>query len=158
MSFRKSHSYHVDLTWTGNRGSGTSAYTAYGREHRIVSGERPPLEGSSDPAFRGDARKWSPEELFVASIAACHQLWYLHLCAEGGVVVTAYADRAEGTMVVESGGGGRFTAVVLHPEVTVTEPAMIESAQRLHAAAHAKCFIANSLNFPVTYEPLIRTV
>jgi len=156
MDPTQTYHYHVEVSWTGNRGTGTSAYAAYGREHRIESGARPLIEGSSDPAFRGDARKWSPEELFVASIAACHKLWYLHLCAEGGVVVTAYVDRAAGTMVVER-GGGRFTSVVLHPEVTVAEPAMIEGARRLHVPAHAKCFIANSLNFPVTHEATIRT-
>ena len=32
---------------------------------------------------------------------------------------------------------------------------MIESATALHAEANAKCFIANSVNFPVRHEPVI---
>ena len=115
------HRYRTRVTWTGNHGTGTSGYGAYGRDHRIEAADRPPIDGSSDAAFRGDAHKWSPEDLFVASISACHKLWYLHLCAEGGVVVTAYVDRAEGTMTVARDGGGRFTEVVLHPEVTVAD-------------------------------------
>jgi organic hydroperoxide reductase OsmC/OhrA len=147
----------VRVTWSGNRGTGTSGYAAYGRDHAIEADGKPPIAGSSDPAFRGDAGKWNPEELFVASIAACHELWYLHLCADAGVVVTAYVDRAEGALSLDAAGGGRFTSVVLHPEVTVADPSMTAAAMRLHAAAHAKCFIANSLSVPVTHEATIRT-
>jgi len=151
------HRYGVRVTWSGNRGTGTSGYAAYGRDHTIEADGKPPIAGSADPAFRGDAGKWNPEELFVASIAACHELWYLHLCADAGVVVTAYVDRAEGTLSLDGDGGGRFTSVVLHPEVTVADPSMTAAALDLHDAAHAKCFIANSLDVPVRHEATIRT-
>ena len=82
------------LRWTGDRGVGTASYTAYARDHEITAPGKPAIAGSSDPRFRGDATRWNPEELLLGAISACHQLWYLHLCAEAGVVVTAYVDDA----------------------------------------------------------------
>jgi organic hydroperoxide reductase OsmC/OhrA len=83
-------------------------------------------------------------------------LWYLHLCSVAGIVVTAYVDRAEGTMIEEADGAGQFTAVVLKPEVTVKPGTDRAKAEELHHVAHKMCFIARSVNFPVTHEPTIR--
>ncbi|NYE63386.1 organic hydroperoxide reductase OsmC/OhrA [Duganella sp. 1224] len=149
---QRQHTYRVAVQWTGNTGSGTSGYQAYSRDHVIAAGDKPQIAGSSDPAFRGDRQRWNPEDLLVASTSACHKLWYLHLCAEAGVVVTAYEDHAEGTMV--EGDKGRFTSIILRPRVTI-EGGDTELAARLHHAAHEQCFIANSLNFPVLCEPVI---
>jgi organic hydroperoxide reductase OsmC/OhrA len=142
------------VTWTGNRGTGTSGYRDYARDHEVAADGREPIAGSSDPAFRGDPSRWNPEQLLVASLSQCHMLWYLHFCADAGVVVTDYADRASGTMA-EGGHGGQFTEVVLRPAVTVSSPNMVEAATRLHADAHRACFIANSVNFPVRHDPTI---
>jgi len=152
----KEHHYTIAVDWTGNQGTGTSAYKAYARAHDIQSAGKPTIPGSSDPAFRGDPTRYNPEELLVASLSTCHMLWYLHLCSVGGIVVTAYADRAEGTMIEEADGGGRFTGVVLKPEVTVKPGADLAKARALHAEAHKLCFIARSVNFPVTREPTFR--
>ena len=148
----KEHKYEVKVEWTGNRGSGTSHYRAYGREHVIQAGPKPPIPGSSDPAFLGDPSRWNPEDLLVASLSACHQLWYLHLCCEAGVEAIAYCDHAEGLMIEDRETGGRFTKVILRPQVTITKSSDVAAAQRLHHDAHAKCYIANSVNFPVTCE------
>ena len=150
------HTYHTQLHWTGNLGSGTSGYRAYSREHEIRVDGKPMLPGSSDPAFRGDPTRYNPEDLLVASLSACHMLWFLHLCADAGIVVTTYSDNAVGTMTETADGSGRFSEVTLRPQVTVAEAAMIERAQALHADAHRMCFIANSCNFPVRHEPECR--
>ena len=149
------HRYQVSVTWTGNRGTGTSGYRAYGREHEVTADGPPPIAGSSDPAFRGDPGRWNPELEFVAALSQCHMLWYLHLCAVAGVTVTGYADDARGVMAEDADGGGRFTEVVLRPRVTVTAKGMVGPAVRLHAEAHGKCYIANSVNFPVRHEPVV---
>lgn len=155
MSGDRQHHYAVRIEWTGNRGEGTSAYRAYERSHDISAPGKPVIAGSADPAFRGDAARWNPEDLLVASLSACHMLWYLHLCAGGGIVVTGYSDDAAGAMS-ESADGGRFTEVVLRPTVTLAAGADLERARRLHEQAHASCFIANSVNFPVRCEPTLR--
>lgn len=156
LSPSRDHAYTVTITWTGNGGTGTSAYRAYARQHEIRAAGKPLIPASSDPAFRGDPKRYNPEELLVASLSSCHMLWYLHLCATNGVVVTAYEDCAEGVMVEQPGGEGRFTEVVLSPEIELAPGSDLERAQALHAEAHAKCFIANSVNFPVRHEPVVR--
>ncbi|MFJ4376487.1 OsmC family protein [Pseudomonas japonica] len=149
----KSHHYAVTVTWTGNQGSGTASYRGYSRDHLIQAEGKPAIEGSSDPAFRGDPARWNPEDLLLASLSACHKLWYLGLCAEAGIVVLGYEDHAEGEMVEEPNGAGQFTSVVLRPKVTLAAGADLEKARTLHQLAHQKCFIARSVNFPVAHEP-----
>ena len=148
------HQYNLTVKWTGNKGVGTSNYGAYDRSHTILADNKADILGSSDPSFRGDATKYNPEELLVASLSACHMLWYLHLCSKSGVVVVDYQDNATGTMVETENGGGRFKQVTLYPHVIVTEPSMIEKANALHHEARKLCFIANSCNFPIYHEPV----
>ncbi|GGP06257.1 peroxiredoxin [Nonomuraea glycinis] len=146
------HTYATTTTWTGNQGTGTSGYRAYTRDHTLAADGREVIVASSDPAFRGDAARWNPELLLVGALSECHMLAYLRLCADAGIVVTAYVDHAGGTMA-ETAGGGHFTEAVLRPQVTVESPDMVEAAIRLHADAHKSCFIAASVKFPVRHEP-----
>lgn len=155
VNVSRHHHYEVTVAWTGNRGTGTSSYRGYGREHAVSARGRPVIQASSDPAFRGDDARWNPELELVAALSQCHMLSYLHVCVSAGIVVTSYADPAYGAMAEDTDGGGRFTEVVLRPQVTVAAPEMIERATALHEEAHAKCFIANSVNFPVRHEPVV---
>lgn len=150
----KQHHYALSVKWTGNKGEGTANYRGYERSHLIEIKDKASIKGSSDPAFRGDATMHNPEELFVASIATCHMLWYLHLCADAGIIVTGYTDNATGTMTETANGGGRFTEVVLHPAVTITNEMMLERATALHHKANELCYIANSCNFPILHKPV----
>lgn len=148
------HHYPVRMTWTGNTGTGTRDYRGYERAHEYSVPGKPVIPGSSDPAFRGDKTRYNPEELLVMSVSSCHMLWFLHLCAEAGVTVTAYDDEASGTMVETADTGGHFTEVTLRPRVSVEGSASREQLLALHDRAHHLCFIANSLNFPVKCEPV----
>ena len=149
----REHTYSVELDWTGNAGSGTSAYSAYSRDHELRAAGKPPIPGSADPGFRGDPARWNPEELLVASLAACHQLWYLHLCAIAGIAVESYSDRASGVMVEEDAGAGQFAGVTLRPHARLAPGADEQEARRLHQEAARMCFIARSVSFPVRHEP-----
>lgn len=149
----REHSYSVNVRWTGNTGTGTSGFRQYKRDHEITAPGKPPIPASSDPAFRGDPARYNPEELLVASLSACHMLWYLHLCADAGIVVSEYHDDATGAMVETEDGGGHFTQVTLRPVVKIAGAVDPELARRLHEQAHHLCFIANSVNFPVLCEP-----
>ena len=152
----KIHRYYSSLCWTGQNGQGTTSYTAYSRNFRVEVARKPILEGSSDPSFRGDASRYNPEELFLASLSSCHMLWYLHLCADQGIVVLDYHDKAEAEMY--EGGEktqGRFTKVLLRPVVKIKAGSDALLAKELHNQAHARCFIANSCNFPVLCEASI---
>ena len=154
----REHTYKTHIKWTGNSGHGTTDATSYERSHTLIINHKPDILCSSDTPFRGDANKHNPEDFFLYSLAACHMLWYLHLCADHGIVVTSYTDDAVGTMVEKPAGGGHFTAVTLYPKVRITDETLIDKANALHEEAHKKCFIANSCNFPVVHEPVCTAI
>ena len=151
----KQHRYEVDLNWTGNLGTGTTDYRTYSRNHELSVPGKIVLPGSSDPAFRGDASRYNPEEMLLASLSSCHMLWYLHLCAVNHVVVEAYSDAAWGIMQEHPDGAGEFTEVTLQPLVTVSAASDVDMAMSLHQQAHKLCYIARSVNFPVKHEVAI---
>ena len=146
------HRYATTLRWTGALQGPTTDYRSYSRDYVMEIENKAPLEGSADPMFRGTASRYNPEELLVAALSSCHLLSYLALCARNGVEVLSYEDQASGTMEMKD-GAIRFTEVLLHPVCTVRGD--LEKAKRLHEQAHAECFIANSVNFPVRHEPLL---
>ena len=152
---KDSHEYQVEVEWLGNRGTGTSGYRDYSREHVLRATGKAEIAGSADPTFRGDPARWHPEELLLGALTQCHMMSYLHMAVRAGIVVVAYTDRAEGTMRTR-GLGGAFTEAVLRPVVTVADASMVEAARAAHAEAREHCFIANSVNFPVRHEPEIR--
>lgn len=148
-----SHSYSVNVTWTGNTGIGTSKPNGYSRNHEVRIAGKHVIEASSDPAFAGDPTRHNPEELLVAALSQCHMLWFLSRCAKHGVIVTAYEDDAIGTMVEHRDGGGEFTNVTLCPRITLASEADPTLLARLHDESHHLCFIARSVNFPVEINP-----
>jgi organic hydroperoxide reductase OsmC/OhrA len=149
----KRHTYSIRVDWSGNQGTGTSAYRAYSRAHEITAAGKTTIAGSSDPVFRGDAARWNPAELLIAALSACHQLWYLHLCADAGIVVLAYSDNATGVEIEQANSAGQFESVTLRPHARLAAGADEKIARRLHDAAAEKCFIARSVSFTVKHEP-----
>jgi organic hydroperoxide reductase OsmC/OhrA len=157
----RKHNYSAELKWTGNTGVGTISYTSYERSFVIESGESKvrPILGSSEPVFRGDFTRYNPEEMLIHSVSSCHMLWFLHVCSENDVVVIAYRDHPTGEMTEdEISGVGQFTKVTLQPIIKVADASMVELAIKLHTKAHQKCFIANSLNFPVQIKADVSVV
>ena len=154
MGKEKEHHYTATVTWTGNKGEGTANYKAFARDHIIQVEGKPPIPGSSDPSFRGAPDRYNPEDLLVSSLSACHMLWYLHCCAVNKVVVTDYRDEPEGTMVENADGSGHFTGIDLRPRITLAEASMLHRAEELHEAANKFCYLAASVNFPVTHHPV----
>ncbi len=140
----REHKYNTTIYWTGNKGSGTSDYKSYERSHSIEIDHKPNINGSSDPAFRGDKTCHNPEDLFLSSLSACHMLWYLHLCAVHKVVIMDYVDHALGMMMENEDGSGAFSEVTLNPVVTVLENEMKSKADTLHHQANKICYILYS--------------
>jgi organic hydroperoxide reductase OsmC/OhrA len=130
----------------------------YGRAHTVVFGSGVEVPGTASHHVVGN--RWAapnavdPEEMLVASISQCHMLTFLHKAREAGFVVTRYRDAAEGVMEpIDAAGRMAVTKVWLRPEITYAgaRPAAAET-ERLHHAAHADCFIANSVKTEVVVE------
>jgi organic hydroperoxide reductase OsmC/OhrA len=152
------HRYKIQTLWTGNLGTGTSGYRAYRRDHEISASSKSTIFGSSDPAFRGDPSRYNPEELLLAALSSCHMLTMLHLCANAGIVVTAYSDEAEGAMRENADWSGEFVSVTLRPKIVITDLSRRDETIALNHRARELCFIARSVNFPVEHEPVVEVV
>ncbi|SDZ26928.1 Organic hydroperoxide reductase OsmC/OhrA [Jannaschia faecimaris] len=147
------HKYSSHIVWTGNRGKGTAGYRAFDRTWNIAIPGKEIVQCSNDPLLGGDPGKMNPEDLLISALSACHMLWYLHLASDAGIVVGAYEDSPVGIGEVSQGGAGRFTAAILRPRITVQAGADIEVATAIHQRIHEVCFVARSVNFPISYEP-----
>jgi organic hydroperoxide reductase OsmC/OhrA len=129
----------ADVVWTGDRDDL--------RRHTVRAGGQE-MHGSCSPEWGGDPAAVDPEALFVASLSACHMLWFLDHARRERLRVTSYTDSAEGTM-----DGTRFTRVALRPRVELDPPVDAGRLAALHHRAHEACFIANSVSCPVEVEP-----
>ena len=146
------HDYTARVVWTGNRGAGTASYRGYDRTWDIATPGKPVMHCSNDPLLGGDPTLPNPEDLLLSSLASCHMLWYLHLASAAHIVVEAYEDDPLGVGETERGGAGRFLRAVLRPRIVLAPGSSPEAADRIHHDIHQYCFIARSVNFPVTYE------
>jgi len=147
----KQHFYSARIEWTGNTGTGTSAYRAYERTWNLASEGKPVLACSNDPLLGGDKSKYNPEDLLLAALSSCHMLWYLHLCSEAGITVNSYADVPEAIGEMDPSGKGRFVSATLKPQVVIAAGCNLEKAHAIHGDIHSYCFIARSVNFPVSH-------
>ncbi|MGB0797891.1 MAG: OsmC family protein [Planktomarina sp.] len=146
------HSFHSLVRWTGNQGTGNKTYKGYARTWQVETPGKQIIECSNDPLLGGDATLHNPEDLLIATVASCHMLWYLHLAHTAGVVVTGYQDIPEGVGESEPSGAGRFIKAILRPQITLAAGTDIAMADAVHGEIHKVCFIARSVNFPITIE------
>lgn len=143
------HVYKQTIEWTGSKGVGTQTYESYSRDFNLIAENRPVLACSADPVFRGDSSKYNPEDFLLCSVSSCHMLWFLHLCADKGIIVLNYIDHPIGEMESIPGKGGKFIGITLNPIVVITDINRVEEIEKIHDEASEKCFITNSLNFKV---------
>ena len=119
------------------------------------------LPASSSPQVvplpMSDAAAVDPEEAFVAALSSCHLLWFLDLACRAGWTVDDYQDAADGQLATDAQGRQAMTRVTLRPRVRFAGERQPDAAEihRLHHAAHAACFIANSVRSEVLCEPVI---
>ena len=147
------HHYAVEVEWQGDRGEGTSAYRAYGRQHVVrAAGKLHDIAGSSDWVFHGDRDRWNPEELLLAALSQCHMLSYLHVATRTACRAWLHGcrdghhdrrrPRRRGVHRGDPASAG-----------LVADASMLEPGRRIHAEAAELCFIAASVAFPVHHRP-----
>jgi organic hydroperoxide reductase OsmC/OhrA len=146
--------HHATLRWA--RTSSDFTYNTYNRAHDVsFKNGAVVVPSSAAVAFKGDADRVDPEDAYVGSLASCHMLTFLAICARKRIVVDAYDDAAVGIM--EKGPDGKFwvSRVVLWPRVRFAPDASVDKAtlDDIHHHAHADCFIANSVKTEVLVEP-----
>jgi organic hydroperoxide reductase OsmC/OhrA len=147
-------SYTATIAWQDD---GQFASGRYSRAHEMRFDGGAVVRGSSSPHVVplpfSDPAGVDPEEALVASVSACHMLWFLNLAQEAGLEVASYVDEAEGLMGRVGRGKMAVTRIALRPRIRFAdaEPSA-EQIERLHHEAHERCFIANSLKTEIVVE------
>lgn len=154
---RERHGATVE--WT--RGDAEFTGGRYSRRHvwrfdggAVVAGSASP---HVVPAPFSDPSAVDPEEAFVAALASCHMLWFLSIAAEAGCRVDRYRDAASGVLARDPDGRMAMTEVTLRPDVRFSGDRVPDgpAIRAMHHAAHAACFIANSVRTDVRCEPVL---
>lgn len=142
------------LRWSQDEGDHFSL-GRYTRVHEIAFDGGTTVMGSASPDIVREPFSnpvgVDPEEMFVASIASCHMLWFLDFARRAKVEVLSYEDKAEGIMETDAAGRTSITKVTLRPKVEVSGDA--GDLDAIHHKAHEACFIANSVKTEITVEP-----
>ena len=147
--------HRAELSW---RSDGAFASGRYSRRHEWRFDGGAAVAGSSSPDVvptpMSDPAAVDPEEALVASVSACHMLWFLALAQQAGLDVASYDDKAEGEMGRIAPGRMAMTRIVLRPRIAFAGRSPDgDELERLHREAHERCFIANSLRTEVVVEP-----
>ncbi len=150
-------SHHATIRWKNHQGPDFLA-RRYSRQHTLHFDGGAIVPGSPSPSIV--PAPWSnpasvdPEESFIASVSACHMLWFLHVACDAGFLVEAYDDTAEGRMTKNARGILWISHITLRPRITwggEKQPTQAE-VTHLHHLAHDQCFIANSIKTDVRVE------
>lgn len=137
-----SHDYPVRLQWIqGKRGMATSRDLL------------PELPVASPPEFGGPGRVWSPEHLFVASVASCLMTTFLAISELSKLEIVDLGIEASGHLEREEDGGYRITEVVLRPRIVLARERDRERALRIAAKSEERCLVSRSIRSAVRLEP-----
>ena len=151
--------YQITLTYPADPDQILLPDIHFSRNSNLHADGKHNIAASSPSVYGGDAARYNPEELMLMSLAQCHMLTYLALAAKKQMKILRYEDRATGQLGIGKADGigveGRISMqqVTLHPRVTVPKGTNLDDARAMHVKAHTNCFMANSVNFPVTTEP-----
>ncbi len=144
--------HHSNITW--KRTTESFKYKDYNREHQWTFPNKVVIDASAAPQFLGREDHIDPEEAFVASLASCHMLTFLAVCAQAGISVDTYTDSATGYLEPNDNKKLVIGRVILKPKITFTPGNEPDEAtlQKLHDKAHRECFLANSVTTSITVE------
>lgn len=148
----------AEVIWEGDGKSFTDG--RYSRRHELRFDGGVVVPGSASPrvvpAPHSDPAAVDPEEAFVASLSACHMLWFLSIAAKYGFHVVHYHDRPVGRLGKNPDGRTAMTLVLLRPEVRFLDarkPSPTEF-RHMHHEAHEACFLASSVLTEVQCDPV----
>ncbi len=115
-------------------------------------GIQPPIAFSAPPEFQGEAGRWTPEHLFLASVAGCFVSTFSGMAHFSKFEFLSLDVEVRGLLNKEE-GGWRFAQVNLHPRLKIAQEKDRERANRLLEKAEKTCLITRSINSKTILEP-----
>jgi organic hydroperoxide reductase OsmC/OhrA len=136
----KAYDFPLSLHWIGGRRTVASATG----KHQ--------LEVATPPVFtHGIEGVWSPEDLFVGSVASCFALTLVAVAERRGVPLWGLDIAASGNVAQRDDGRFGFTEVTLDVDV-VTDDGFEREAEKAAHDAESGCIVASSLDVPVKLD------
>lgn len=112
------------------------------------------LDFSVPPEFGGENGMWTPEHLFLGSVASCFVATFRSVAEKSNLEFQKIEVLVEG-MVEKQEGGLRFTKITLRPEVLLWREEDRPRAVRLLEKAEHGCLIARSLSATIKLQPQV---
>jgi peroxiredoxin-like protein len=140
----KAYDFPLSVRWTGGR-----------RTIASVEG-KDDLEVATPPEFKGGVEGvWSPEDLFVGSVAACFTVTLVAVAERSGVPLRELEVSAHGRVTQRHDGRFGFTEVLLDVSV-VTDAGFESEIAAAVDAAETGCLVACSIDLPVKVQLEVR--
>jgi peroxiredoxin-like protein len=109
------------------------------------------LRVDAPPEFGGEGGSWTPEHLFLSSIASCYMSTLMVFVKKIKADISGFECEATGQVdVVE--GKYRFTYIHLYPKIFVAKEQEKERAELAMEKAKKYCLISDSINAEIFYH------
>ncbi|MBK8764592.1 MAG: OsmC family protein [Burkholderiaceae bacterium] len=144
--------FEGSLQWAGPSPGQAFSYDSFDRTTHLQFAGGAVAQASAPAAFNGDDSRLNPETLMLASLMQCHFLTFMAVASKSGATVLSYRDSGSGRLAMKD-GRMRYVEVILRPAVELADPVHMARLATFHDKAHANCFMANSVNFPVLVQP-----
>lgn len=146
MQDRIEHDYRVTAWWTS------------GRTGIAITDSAPnAIHFTAPKNFGGLEGRWTPEELLLASIAACYTTTLRSIASSAHADFTDLEVEASGT-IQKVDSGYAFTQIVIRPILKITNINQREHTLDLLKKAQRMCLISRALEAPVRFEPQMEVI
>lgn len=138
----ESHDYEIQIVSTGVRSGVLDS-----------EGDRlPSLYVASPPEFGGPEGVWSPEHLFIASVASCLMTTFRAMAEISKLEITEYTDDTIGHLHRGEDRLYSIDRITLRPKVVIVRDEDLDKAEKLLKKAEEVCLISRSVKSEITMD------
>jgi peroxiredoxin-like protein len=132
------HEYEINVNWKNTP-------NAVMKDDKL-----PEIEVNAPANFGGPDDVWSPEHLFVSSIASCTMLSFMYFAEQRKVEIKSYESQAKGTLK-KGENGFEFESVIVNAKVEVPEE-QAGKVRKLAELGEKYCLVSNSVKCNVEFN------
>ena len=136
------HEYKINVNWKNTP-------NAVMKDDKL-----PEIEVNAPANFGGPDDVWSPEHLFVSSIASCTMLSFMYFAEQRKVEIKSYESSAKGTLK-KGENGFEFESVIVNAKVEVPEE-QAGKVRKLAELGEKYCLVSNSVKCNVEFNVTVK--
>jgi peroxiredoxin-like protein len=143
MTNKHELTFAADIFWTE------------GRSGELRSRGLPTLQIGAPVEFKGQGDAWTPEHLYVGSVASCFMLTLLSLAEYSKLELASLSIAANGKLASVDKSGYQITEVILTPTVVAARADDVHRVETLLVKAERSCFVTASIKSRVIVLPQV---